>query len=91
MSEREIIEAKVNRFIDELLEHHSLNIRVFITQTNCGQSATANYGKGDWYSIFGYLHEYLSIAKEQAAIEARKEAQTVSGEDSDDTQAIGGD
>lgn len=81
MTEREVIEAKVNRFIDELLEHHSLNIRVFITQTQAGTSATFNLGKGDWYSIYGYLHEYLSVANEQGRIEARREATHVSGDD----------
>lgn len=90
MSEREIIEAKVNRFIDELLEHHNLNIRVFITQTQAGVSSTMNFGKGDWYSIYGYLHEYLSIAKEQAAIEARKEANPVS-DDSEPEAFQGGE
>ena len=85
MNEREQIEARVSRFIDELLEHHHLNIRVFITQTQAGRSTTLNLGKGDWYSIYGYLHEYLAIAKEQAAIEARQEAQEVTeGDESGD-------
>ncbi len=83
MSEREIIEAKVNRFIDELLEHHALNIRVFITKTSCGTSETLNLGKGDWYSIYGYLHEWLSIANEQGRIEARKDATPVNDSSED--------
>ncbi len=78
MSEREII--------DERLEHHNLNIRVFITQTQCGTSETMNFGKGDWYSIYGYLHEYLSVANEQGRIEARRESEPISLEGDSDGQ-----
>jgi hypothetical protein len=70
----EVIDEKVKAFVTDLLQHHLVNIRVFITKTEEGLAKTYDHGGGDWYSVYGSVREWLIKQDERSKISVHQEA-----------------
>jgi hypothetical protein len=73
MTEDEIIMDKMQRFVQDLQEHHLVNVRIFVTGNRAGQCRGESYGNGDIYSILGYVREWLIQQDERAKGVIRQE------------------
>lgn len=73
-SEMDVIDEKVKAFVQSMLEHHLVNIRVFITKTEEGQAKLYDYGGGDWYAIYGGVREWLIKQDERSKEMVRAES-----------------
>ena len=67
------IERDIGTMLQSLLERHTpCSIRVFVTMNEGGKSFGKSWGNGDFYSMLGYVSEWMDIQKEAARIETRQ-------------------
>lgn len=67
------IGKEVQKFLGQFLEHHTVcSIRVFVTLSEGGQSKGTSFGNGDFYSMMGYVGEWLETQREESRIQARR-------------------
>ena len=76
MSETELAAAETaaQRMISEFLEMHNVcGVRIFFTMKVGPSIAARHYGNGDFYSIKGWIHDWLTIQDERARIETQRQ------------------
>jgi len=68
------IEKDIEAFLLRLAEAHTpVAVRVFVTMNEGGQSYGKSFGSGDFYSMIGYVSEWLDIQRERSRIETRNQ------------------
>lgn len=73
-TEFDVIDQKVKAFVADLLQHHLVNIRVFVTKSEEGLAKVYDHGGGDWYSTYGAIREWILKQDERAKITVRQES-----------------
>lgn len=71
--EEDVIAEKCERFIGQLQEHHDVNIRIFVTTKASRRSHGNSFASGDFYSLYGFIHDWFVMQDERQRIHTRKE------------------
>lgn len=67
------LEKAIEAFLRQFQEHHTpCAIRVFVTMNEGGNSFGKSWGGGDFYSMLGYVAEWMDTQREANRIETRK-------------------
>ncbi len=69
----EAAEKDIKAFLEKFLEFHTpCSIRVFVTMREGTNAFGKSWGDGDFYSMLGYVQEWLDCQREASRIETRK-------------------
>lgn len=70
----EMAENEIKAFLDRFMEHMTpCAIRVFVTMKEADNCMGHSIGRGDFYSIAGYVGEWLEIQHERTRVATRRE------------------